>query len=47
MRYTEPVTAACWLGWKGDWYYLAETGKMAVDTDIGGYYVGPSGVWIP
>ena len=39
------MKAASWLEWKGDWYYLTETGKMAADTDIGDYYVGASGAW--
>ena len=39
------MKAAQWLDWKGDWYYLTETGRMAVDTEIGGYYVNANGVW--
>ncbi len=39
------MKAAQWLEWKGDWYYLTESGRMAVDTEIGGYYVNASGVW--
>ena len=39
------MKAAQWLDWKGDWYYLTETGRMAVDTEIGGYYVNADGVW--
>ncbi len=35
-----------WLEWKGEWYYLTENGRMAADTDIGGYYVNADGVWI-
>lgn len=37
-------------GWQyvgGKWYYLAETGIMAEDTWVDGYYVDPSGAWIP
>ena len=41
------MKSAQWLQWKGHWYYLTESGKMAVGTDIGGYYVDASGVWIP
>ena len=40
------MKAACWVEWKGEWYYLTETGKMAVDTDIGGYYVNAEGAWV-
>ena len=40
------MKAAQWLDWKGDWYYLTETGRMAVDTEIGGYYVNANGVWV-
>ena len=39
------MKAAQWLDWKGDWYYLTETGRMAVDTEIGGYHVNANGVW--
>ena len=39
------MKTAQWLEWKGDWYYLTESGRMAVDTEIGGYYVNASGVW--
>ena len=41
------MKAACWLQWKGAWYYLTETGRMAVNADIGGYYVNADGVWVP
>ena len=40
------MKAAQWVEWKGAWYYLTETGKMAADTDIGGYYVNAEGVWV-
>ncbi len=35
-----------WLQIGNVWYYLTETGKMAVDTDIGGYYVNAEGAWV-
>ena len=40
------MKAACWLQWKGGWYYLTETGKMAVNADIGGYTVDGNGLWV-
>ena len=40
------MKAAQWVEWKGAWYYLTETGKMAADADIGGYYVNAEGVWV-
>ena len=40
------MKAAQWLEWKGEWYYLTENGRMATDTDIGGYYVNADGVWV-
>ena len=30
------MKSAQWLEWEGDWYYLTETGRMAVDTEVGG-----------
>ena len=40
------MKAAQWVEWKGEWYYLTESGKMAVSTDIGGYTVNADGVWV-
>ena len=40
------MKAAQWVEWKGEWYYLTETGKMAADADIGGYYVNAEGAWV-
>ncbi len=39
------MKAASWVEWQGGWYYLTESGKMAVSTDVGGYYVGADGRW--
>ena len=40
------MKAAQWVEWKGEWYYLTESGKMAVSTEIGGYTVNADGVWV-
>ena len=40
------MKAAQWVEWKGEWYYLTESGKMAVSTEIGGYIVNADGVWV-
>ena len=40
------MKAASWLEWNGNWYYLTETGKMAVNTDVGGYAVNADGIWV-
>ena len=40
------MKSAQWLEWEGDWYYLTETGRMAVDTEVGGYYLNAEGVWV-
>ena len=40
------MKTAQWVQWKGFWYYLTESGKMATDTEIGGYYVNADGVWV-
>ena len=40
------MKSAQWLEWEGDWYYLTETGRMAVDTEVGGFYVNAEGVWV-
>ena len=40
------MKAAQWVEWKGEWYYLTESGRMAVSTDIGGYTVNAGGVWV-
>ena len=40
------MKSAQWLEWEGDWYYLTETGRMAVDTEVGGFYVNADGVWV-
>ena len=40
------MKSAQWLEWKGNWYYLTESGKMAADTTVGGYYVNADGVWV-
>ena len=39
------MKSAQWLEWEGDWYYLTETGRMAVDTEVGGYYLNADGAW--
>ena len=39
------MKTAQWLEWKGDWYYLTESGQMAADTTIGGYYVDANGIY--
>ena len=40
------MKTAQWTQWKGEWYYLTETGRLAVDTPIGGYTVNAGGVWV-
>ena len=38
---------SAWLLWKGDYYYLTGSGRMAVSTVTpDGYTVGADGVWV-
>lgn len=39
-----------YIGWLQDgsnWFYLNSNGAMAYSTEIGGYYLGANGAWIP
>ena len=36
-----------WYGINSKCYYFDESGKMAVDTWIGEWYVDESGAWVP
>lgn len=39
------------VGWKqvvpGQWYYFDAAGKMASNTDVDGYHLNESGLWVP